>query len=289
VREGGRVGASEPEGFSLVKARRSICAARFGTAALLAGSCVAAAAATVALVGVQPASATPSDILIAGTHYGLNAIDCMSASDCLVIAGNEATGGDASYANIENGKDGGVESFPGEATIYAMACPSPGICFAVGNTGVHPDNPPDYEDGAVVPIIYGEVEPPILVPGTSFLTGIACPPGTTQPVHAGGEPTRWWAEHEPAEDPAEPSAGLQRPPDGAVSPLTPRPVHPPGGLLDVVEGHPVLVEKLLAKELPRLCTLAVAEFPCCPRRRGRAKAAIPVEDEHGIPAGSFDL
>jgi hypothetical protein len=53
VREGGREEASEPEGVHLVKARGSIFAARFGTAALLAGSCVAAAAATVALVGTE--------------------------------------------------------------------------------------------------------------------------------------------------------------------------------------------------------------------------------------------
>jgi hypothetical protein len=110
-------------------------------------------------------------IPVPGT-FGLNAVNCTSPSYCLAV-------GEDNYTLFVNGQEGGSLGLPPNLFLTAMACPTSGNCFAVGQ-----QYSPQFE-GVVVPFSYGEPLTPIPVPGTLSLNGIACARGKTSCVAVG--------------------------------------------------------------------------------------------------------
>ena len=123
------------------------------------------------VAGASSASAASTVLPVYGTSE-LDAIACMSPTSCIAV-------GEDDYVLVQQGTDGGADTLAETLQLSAIACPTSADCFAVGNS------PVGNFEGVVVPFVYGEPLPPILVPGTVNLASIACTPGTTSCVAVG--------------------------------------------------------------------------------------------------------
>src|SRR5579875_645366 len=122
-----------------------------------------------------------------------------------------------------------------------------------------------------------------LEPARRGAAGKKVAPAHHEAVGAGSEPARRRSEDEQPDAAAPAARSLERSPGCTVPPLTPTlPVHPPRRLRRVGDREPEPGECLLAEQLPGLSPLAVPEAPLEPACRGGAKAAVAVEDEHGL-------
>jgi hypothetical protein len=140
---------------------------------------LALAVATPVMLLSDSAGAVSNIVPVANTFL-FNGIACQSASTCWSLGYT----GSGELVPVVDGVPGTPVTVP-SVTLWDIACPSSTACYAVGTDG-DISNPPQNDEGVVVPILNGVVEPAILAPGTNDLYGIACYT-STQCVAVGDE------------------------------------------------------------------------------------------------------